>query len=102
MERRRGGKKVVCQEGTRQLGIHPHVKVLAAGEEVRDGIGSTGDVFKGIVEVLEEFYPPSLSPCDLLRFTEVLEIFMISEHSDGGFCSQKERTAAFETKDNTC
>ncbi len=50
------------------------------GEEVRDGVCMSWDVFEAVVKVLEELHPSGLTACNFLWLSEVLQVFMI--HSD--------------------
>jgi hypothetical protein len=79
------------------LGIHPLVKVFAAGEEVGNGVGVSGDVIEHKIEILQEFHPSGLPASDLLWLTEVLEVFMICSNVDGMVGAEEVGAAAFES-----
>jgi hypothetical protein len=42
-------------------------------------------MFKGVVKILEELYPPGLPAHDFLWFMEVLEILVVSADTNGVF-----------------
>jgi hypothetical protein len=93
-------KKGVGEEYTGQIGIHPLVKVRSPREEVSNRIRRAGNVFQGVVEVLEELDPPGLAARDFLWFAEVLEVFVVGTNADRVFSTQKEWAAALKPKDN--
>src|SRR5260221_14189123 len=62
----------------------------------------TSDVFECVVEVLEEFNPPSLSPSDLLGLSEILEVLVVSEDPDWVFRAEKQGATTLESEDDSC
>src|SRR5260221_9220357 len=59
-------------------------------------------MFECVVEILEELNPSSLLSSDLLGLTEVLEVLVVSEDPDLVFSSEKQSSAALESKDDPC
>ena len=57
-------------------------------------------MFQGIVEILEELNPSSLSPSYFLWFLEVLKVFVICKDFDGVLHTQEEGASTFEAKDD--
>jgi hypothetical protein len=45
--------------------------------------------------------PPGLSARDLLRLTEILEVFVVSTNANRVFSTEEEWSATFEAKNNT-
>jgi hypothetical protein len=93
-------KKSVGEEYTGQIGIHPLVKVRSPREEISNRIRRAGNVFQGVVKILEELDPPGLAARDFLWFTEVLEVFVVGTDTNRVFSTKEEWAAALKTEDN--
>ena len=84
---------------TREIRIHPRVKVFPAGQEVGDGVCSTRNMFQGIVKILQEFDPAGLAARYFLGFPEILQVFMVGEDAHGMLHAEEQGTTTFEAKD---
>jgi hypothetical protein len=57
-------------------------------------------MFESVVEILQKLDPLGLSARDLLRFAEVLEVFVVGADADRVLSTKEEWAATFETKDD--
>src|SRR5712691_11084824 len=62
----------------------------------------TSNMFEGVVKILEELNPSSLSSSDLLGLAEVLEILVVGEDPDLVLSSEEQSATAFKSKDDPC
>jgi hypothetical protein len=65
-------KKFIGEEYAWFVNFYPLTKVLTTGQEVSNCVRCPWDVFKGVVEVGEEFEPTGLTARYFLWLTEVL------------------------------
>jgi hypothetical protein len=84
----------------RLISIHPLVKVGVMREEVSNGVLMARNVREGISEILWEGDPTGLMTGDLLRFMEILEVFMVSANFDGMLCAKEKQPSTSKAKNN--
>jgi hypothetical protein len=60
----------------------------------------SGDVVEYKVEVLQEFHPTGLPPCNLLWLTEILEVFVIHSNVNGVVHTEEVGATTLEAVDD--
>jgi len=92
---------MIGKRDTREIRIHPLVKVFPSGEEVRDGVRRPCNVFEGVVEILQKFDPAGLTARHLLGFPEVLQVLVVREDANRVLRAKEEGASALETEHYT-